>query len=196
MAARITVTGNAVTAPLVRVTKTGRRVANFRIGSTERYQDKSSGDWVDGNTFFVGVACWGALADNIEASVTLGMPLVVTGKISQRSYLDANDKPQFAYEIQAETVAPDLNRGTVEFTKVSRTNGRSVALDADGQPPVAVAEDPFERVGALATRRDDSLSINPDGTFGAGRGHDDELEPDDRFAESERDVEELVGAGH
>ena len=94
MTARITVTGNAATAPLVRVTKTGRKVANFRIGSTERYQERETGEWVDGNTFFVSVACWGALADNVEMSVKLGMALVVTGKISQRTYTDGNDKTQ------------------------------------------------------------------------------------------------------
>ena len=188
MTARIIVTGNAATAPLVRVTRTGRKVANFRIGSNERYQDRESGEWVDGSSFFVSVACWGALADNVEASVRIGTALVVTGKISQRTYTDADDKVQFAYEIQAESVGPDLNRGTAEFTRASRMSGPSVSVDENGQPPIGVFDDPPGRRGAA--RRDlDDIAVHADGTFGDGSR-------DDLAGEmpGDRDPSELVGA--
>jgi single stranded DNA-binding protein len=167
MTARIVVDGNAATSPVVRVTKTGRRVANFRIGSTERRQDRESGDWMDGNSFFVSVACWGALADNVERSVKVGTPLVVTGKISLRTYTDADDKVQNSYEIMADSVAPDLNRGVADFTRVSRTSGPPVAVDERGDTVVGVAEDPWERTGAARGQGSDesSYAVRDDGHF-------------------------------
>ena len=195
MTARIIVTGNAVTAPLVRVTRTGRRVANFRVGSTERYQDRETGDWVDGSTFFVSVACWGALADNVEKSVRIGMAVVVTGKISQRTYTDANDKVQFAYEIQAESVAPDLNRGTAVFTRVSRTAGPSVSLDEDGQVPVGVFDDPSGRSGGPARQPDDEITVRGTGNSGLPSGAELACDEDGEVGPgADRDPAELVGA--
>lgn len=192
MTARIIVTGNAATAPLVRVTRTGRKVANFRVGSNERYQDRESGQWVDGGSFFVSVACWGALADNVEASVRLGMALVVTGKISQRSYTDSDDKVHFAYEIQAESVGPDLNRGTAEFTKANRTSGPSVSLDESGEPVIGVFDDPVGRPG-LTGRGTDEVRVRPDGSFGLPSGEQVAYD-DDASGSPDREPSELVGA--
>lgn len=192
MTARIIVTGNAATAPLVRVTRTGRKVANFRVGSNERYQDRESGQWVDGGSFFVSVACWGALADNVEASVRLGMALVVTGKISQRSYTDSDDKVHFAYEIQAESVGPDLNRGTAEFTKANRTSGPSVSLDENGEPVVGVFDDPVGRP-SLTGRGGDDITVRADGSFGLPSGERVAYD-DDESGSPDREPSELVGA--
>ena len=54
----ITVVGNLVDEPRMRVTKNGHSVANFRIASTSRRYDAEQSTWIDNATLFVTVTCW------------------------------------------------------------------------------------------------------------------------------------------
>jgi single-strand DNA-binding protein len=60
----VTVVGNLATAVDRHRLADGRTVANFRIASTERRYDKATDGWVDGESLFLDVRCWRALADN------------------------------------------------------------------------------------------------------------------------------------
>ena len=187
MSARIVVTGNVATAPDHKITGTGRSRTIFRIGSTDRRLDRQTGEWMDGDSFFVGVVCWGALADNVLTSVKLGFPVVVTGRIAQRTYTDKDDRVQFTYEVTAETVAPDLNRGSAVFTKANRVHGPNLGLDGSGLPAMGVSEDdPRTPVRGEHT-------VLPDGRFLGASGDVLEAPPmDDDPSESED--ADLVGA--
>ncbi|WP_244957175.1 single-stranded DNA-binding protein [Candidatus Frankia nodulisporulans] len=68
----ITVVGNLVDAPELRVTAGGASVCSFRLASTPRRFDRAENRWVDGATLFVRVSCWRQLADNVASSLTKG----------------------------------------------------------------------------------------------------------------------------
>ena len=146
MSAQIMVTGNLVGPPTTRQTKNGVAVTKFRIGSTERRFDRSSGQWIDGNRFFANVSCWRHLASNVFASPVVGMPVIVTGRISTRVWNDDQEQAHTSYEIEADTVAPDLSWGKSTFERVSRTALPPVALDENNVPVETDFDEPYDVV--------------------------------------------------
>jgi single-strand DNA-binding protein len=112
----IVVVGNVLTAPEWRRTaSTNTLVANFRVASTSRRMDRESGRWVDGNQFRVRVNCWRRLAEGVAASVRVGDPVVVSGRLFTRDWADAEGNPRITYELEAVSVGHDLSRGRGRF---------------------------------------------------------------------------------
>jgi single-strand DNA-binding protein len=112
----IVVVGNVLTAPEWRRTaSTNTLVANFRVASTSRRMDRESGRWVDGNQFRVRVNCWRRLAEGVAASVRVGDPVVVAGRLFTRDWADAEGNPRISYELEAVSVGHDLSRGRGRF---------------------------------------------------------------------------------
>ncbi|MCW2496441.1 single-stranded DNA-binding protein [Jatrophihabitans sp.] len=130
----MTVVGNLVDEPRLRVTKNGHSVANFRVASTSRRYDSEAGKWIDNATLFVTVTCWRSLAENVIGSLHKGQPVVVSGRYYMREYT-VEEATRTAYELEANAVGHDLTRGIAEFRKVSRQPVVSrVELDSEGIP--------------------------------------------------------------
>jgi single-strand DNA-binding protein len=115
----ITVCGNAVEDAQLRFTGSGAAVANFRIASTPRTFNKQTNTWEDGETLFLRVNAWREMAENIAATVTRGMGLVVQGRLKMREYEKDGQKRQ-SFEIEADDVAVSLRRATAVVTKAQR----------------------------------------------------------------------------
>jgi single-strand DNA-binding protein len=130
----MTVIGNVVDEPRMRLTKNGHAVTNFRVASTSRRFDREQERYVDNATLFVNVTCWRAMAENVAQSVHKGQPVVVHGRYYSREYT-INEVVRVAYELEANAVGHDLTRGTSDFHKVIRPRPTSqVEVDADGIP--------------------------------------------------------------
>jgi single-strand DNA-binding protein len=130
----ITVIGNVVDEPRMRLTKNGHAVTNFRVASTSRRYDREQERYVDNSTLFVNVTCWRAMAENVALSVHKGQPVMVHGRYYSREYT-VNEVVRVAYELEANAVGHDLTRGTSEFRKVIRPRPTSqVEVDAEGIP--------------------------------------------------------------
>jgi single-strand DNA-binding protein len=130
----MTVVGNVVDAPRMRMTKNGHAVTNFRIASTSRRFDREQERFVDNGTLFVNVTCWRAMAENVAQSLRKGQPVLVSGRYYSREYT-VNEVVRVAYELEASAVGHDLSRGTSEFTKLARPGiVAQVEVDADGVP--------------------------------------------------------------
>ena len=56
---QMTLAGNLVEDPELRFTPAGQPVAKFRVASTPRYYDNSTGQWKDGDSLFL-TAWYGA----------------------------------------------------------------------------------------------------------------------------------------
>lgn len=115
----LTIVGNVATEPQLRATSAGVKVANFRVGCTERRFDRKLDGWRDGDTVFWSVSCWRALAENVVASVVKGQPIVVHGRVRANSYEDKQGVTRTQLEIDAFSVGHDLTRGVSAFTKAS-----------------------------------------------------------------------------
>ena len=135
---QITVVGNVVDSPVRRRAGSGE-VTKFRLAATDRYHDSATGQWVDGDTFYVDVDAWNALGASISASVFKGDPVVVTGRISTSEY-EVDGAKRSRPVIKAAAVGHDLSRGSAVFKRTPRPAGAGQpdqlgSADAgDGEP--------------------------------------------------------------
>ena len=83
---RITIAGNLVDDPELRFTPAGQPVARFRVASTPRFRDNSTGEWKDGDSLFLTCNVWRQAAENVAESLQRGMRVIVSGRLRQRSY--------------------------------------------------------------------------------------------------------------
>jgi single-strand DNA-binding protein len=131
----IVIVGNVLTAPEWRTTtKTNTLVANFRVASTSRRFDKDNNRWVDGDTLRVRVTCWRRLAENVGASIAVGDPVVVVGRLYTRDWTDSDNNARVSYEMEAVAVGHDLARGRTRLyrNKPLAISGAADSPDADG----------------------------------------------------------------
>ncbi|MFG2137304.1 single-stranded DNA-binding protein [Streptomyces sp. NPDC048650] len=119
----VTLVGNAATAVEHRLTAAGVPVARFRLATTVRRYDRSRECWTDGETSFYTVRSWRGLADNVAASVAVGEPLVVQGRLRVRAGEQPPDRGGqrwLSAEVDAVAIGHDLARGTAAFRRVTR----------------------------------------------------------------------------
>ncbi|WP_374983118.1 single-stranded DNA-binding protein [Streptomyces fradiae] len=116
----VTVVGNVATNVEYRETPTGG-VARFRFAATARRWDRERAAWTDGHTSFYTVNAWRQLGSNLAASVAVGEPLVVHGRLRVREEPSTGgpaDGPRRTFvDIDALAVGHDLTRGTSAFRR-------------------------------------------------------------------------------
>lgn len=120
----ITIVGTCTRDPELRYLANGTAVANLSVALNERYQDKQTKEWVEGDPSFFDVTCWAQLGENVSASVLKGQRVVVTGKMKQRKWQDkTTGENRYGWNLIADEVAPSLRwaRATVESTERTKT---------------------------------------------------------------------------
>ncbi|MFG2057113.1 single-stranded DNA-binding protein [Micromonospora sp. NPDC048930] len=180
----VTVVGNVLTAPeWRRTTQSNTLVANFKVASTARRLDRDSGRWVDGNSLRVRVNCWRKLAEGVAASVMVGDPVVVAGRLYTRDWTDDAGNHRTLYELEAVAVGHDLSRGRGRFLRNRPGMATSIVEDAEAErrvhgeatEPVPDAhapaslddrpfDDEFEALEFAAPRAGHGLADDPDGS--------------------------------
>ncbi|MET9933109.1 MULTISPECIES: single-stranded DNA-binding protein [unclassified Streptomyces] len=132
----VTLVGNVATAVEYRETVTGG-VARFRFAVTARRWDRERNLWSDGSTSFYTVSAWRSLGANLAASVSVGEPLVVHGRLRVREDERDGQRKTFV-DVDALAVGHDLTRGTAAFRRAARTESRTRTdgTRTDGEPHV------------------------------------------------------------
>jgi len=131
---QITIIGNLVGDPELRYTPSGQAVATFRIASTPRYRDNSTGEWTDGNSLFLTCNVWRQAAENVAESLQKGTRVIVQGRLRQRSYETREGEKRTVYEVEVDDAGPSLRNASAKVTKTIRSNRAG-----QGRP----AEDPW-----------------------------------------------------
>ncbi|MEU7111953.1 single-stranded DNA-binding protein [Streptomyces sp. NPDC046182] len=143
----VTLVGNVATSVEYRETPTGG-VARFRFAVTARRWDRERGTWSDGHTSFYTVFAWRALGANLAASVSVGEPLVVHGRLRVREE-EGEDRQEGRrrtfVDVDAMAVGHDLTRGTAAFRRVVKGETRATERQGDGAEG-GVERDPWEVV--------------------------------------------------
>jgi single-strand DNA-binding protein len=124
----ITITGNLVDDPELRFTSAGQAVARFRVASTPRFRDNSTGEWKDGDSLFLTCNVWRQAAEHVAESLTRGMRVIVSGRLRQRSYETKEGEKRTVYEIEVDDVGPSLRNASAKVNRVARSGG-----NGDGQ---------------------------------------------------------------
>jgi single-strand DNA-binding protein len=114
----ICVVGNVATQPVYRELANGPS-ARFRLAVTSRYLDREKNVWTDGHTNFFTVWANRQLATNAAASLNVGEPVIVQGRLKVRTDVREGQNWTSA-DIDAMAIGHDLARGTSAFRRANR----------------------------------------------------------------------------
>ncbi|MEU7104670.1 single-stranded DNA-binding protein [Streptomyces sp. NPDC046215] len=114
----VTVVGNVATPPDFREAANGSAVSRFRLAATVRRWDRAKEEWADAYTSFYTVWAWRTLAANVVASVSVGEPVIVQGKLRIQDQ-ERDGKRWLSADLDAVSIGHDLARGTSAFRRVS-----------------------------------------------------------------------------
>ncbi|MFF3888425.1 single-stranded DNA-binding protein [Streptomyces sp. NPDC001914] len=133
--------GNVATQPVYRDLANGAS-ARFRLAVTSRYWDREKNVWTDGHTNFFTVWAKRALATNVGASVSVGDPVIVQGRLKVRT--ETRDGQSWtSADIEAVAIGHDLSRGTSAFRRPAR-EGEPVAAQRPEPSWESAPETPSE----------------------------------------------------
>ncbi|MFD6167519.1 single-stranded DNA-binding protein [Streptomyces coeruleorubidus] len=120
--------GRVATQPVYREMASGPS-ARFRLAATARYWDREKNMWTDGHTNFFTVWANRQLATNTAASLTVGEPVIVQGRLKVRTDVREGQSWTSA-DIDAVAIGHDLAWGTSAF----RRAGKPETASAPTQP--------------------------------------------------------------
>ncbi len=126
----ITVVGNLTADPELRYTQNGLPVANFTIASTPRTFDRQANEWKDGEALFLRCSVWREFAKHVAGSLTKGMRVIATGRLSQRSYQDDKGQNRTVIELAIDEIGPSLRYATAAVTRAASQHGAGGAATA------------------------------------------------------------------
>lgn len=124
----ITICGNLTADPELRFTPNGQAVSNFTVASTPRRMNNQTKEWEDSPTLFLRCNVWRQQAESVAESLQRGMRVIVTGRLTQRSYETKENEKRTVYEIEVDEVGPSLKSASAKVTKMARSGGQQ------GQP--------------------------------------------------------------
>ncbi|MGW1538923.1 single-stranded DNA-binding protein [Streptomyces sp. NPDC002309] len=130
--------GNVATQPVYRELAAGPS-ARFRLAVTARYWDREKNTWTDGHTNFFTVWANRQLATNAAASLGVGDPVVVQGRLKVRTDVREGQSWTSA-DIDAVAIGHDLARGTSAFRRGSVGVKGETVVAGSPQPPEPVWE--------------------------------------------------------
>lgn len=93
---RVTLVGNVGNDPEIRTTRSGDKVARFSLATTQRRQRGT--DSFDETTWHR-IVVFGGLAEVAESYLRKGDPVMLEGRISYRSYRDAQNLERWITEV-------------------------------------------------------------------------------------------------
>src|SRR5687767_5701901 len=119
----ITVIGNLTDDPELRFTPSGAAVAKFRVASTPRFMDRTSGEWKDGEPLFLACTVWRQAAEHVAESLQRGARVIVSGRLRQRTYETREGEKRTVIELEVDEVGPSLRYATAKVQKMQRSGG-------------------------------------------------------------------------
>lgn len=119
----LTIVGNLTADPELRTTGTGTQVCGFTIASTPRVWNRQANQYEDGQSLFMRCSAWRDLAGHCAQSLSKGMRVIATGRLSQRSYQAQDGSQRTVTEMRLEEIGPALTRATAQVTRVQAGGG-------------------------------------------------------------------------
>ena len=121
--ATVTFTGNIAGAPELRFTPAGLAVCNFTVAVQGRKRDATTNAYVDGDASFYRCTVWRELAEHVAESLASGHRVIVTGDLSLRTFVRADESKGLSVEVEVHEVGPSLRFATATVVKATRTSG-------------------------------------------------------------------------
>lgn len=125
----ITVRGYAGADPVAYDNGNGLTTVVARVGVTARIRDRETHRYRDGTTSWYSVRCYGDLGLNVSRSVRRGTPVLVRGRLVERSWTAKDGAERTDLSIIADALGIELSSGVATFVKVRHTSA-----DSNGHP--------------------------------------------------------------
>lgn len=100
---KVILIGNLGADPEVRFTPSGQAVANFRIATSESWNDKTTGQKQE-RTEWHRIVVWGKLGELCGEYLKKGRQCYVEGRLQTREWTDKENKKNYTTEVVANTV--------------------------------------------------------------------------------------------
>ncbi|MCX7539177.1 single-stranded DNA-binding protein [Corynebacterium antarcticum] len=182
-----TLTGNIGADPTYHGVNERNGVTKFRLCANRRRPGDREGTWIDYDTLWIEVQCWGRLAEHARRCLRKGMSVVVVGTAILETWTDADtDSNRSRIVLRASHIGPDLNR----YLTTSTTPGGEIVAEpltggwvTSGCIPAHRAETAGDSGaaggGGVPGRKpeDDSHPRSGGQLVGAGSGVDAEVDP-------------------
>lgn len=140
----VIIVGNLTDDPELRYTPAGVPVASCRVAVNRRTFNRETNSWDDRLDGYFTVIVWRGYAENIAETLRKGNRVLVTGRLSSRSYEDKEGQTRWVTEVQADEVCPSLRWATAKLTKVNRDSKSDGAASRPSAPPDLTDDDvPF-----------------------------------------------------
>ncbi|MBB4855926.1 single-strand DNA-binding protein [Mycobacteroides chelonae] len=110
----------------------------FRVASNARRR-RDDGSWVNSNSLFINVSCWGRLVTGVGAALGKGAPVIVHGHLHTSEFEDKDGNRRQVTEMKAIAVGPDLSRTIARIEKIGYT-GKQEDTEAAEKPDADVEE--------------------------------------------------------
>jgi len=138
-----TIVGNLTRDPELRFSATGQAIATLGIAVNRVWTDRQTNEPKEQVSFF-DVVCWREMADNACGTLTKGARVIVTGRLEQRSWEDAEGNRRSKIEIIADDIGPSIRWATAKVTKNDRgTTEPATPSKASGDNGAPYDEEPF-----------------------------------------------------
>lgn len=142
---KVILMGNLTRDIELRTTANGQTVANFSLAVTRSWKDQNGAQ--QDQTSFINCVAWGKVGEIIAQYVKKGAPLLVSGRLDQRSYEDKDGNKRQAVEVVVEDFnfvgggrSDDSNAGS--SNSLTRDKEEPVISEIDDKP-IDLSEIPF-----------------------------------------------------
>lgn len=145
---KVILMGNLTRDVEVRTTASGQSVANFSLAISRswRGQDGQQQD----QTSFINCVAWGKVGDIIAQYVHKGSPLLVSGRLDQRSYQDKDGNKRSAVEVVVEDFnfvgggrSEDPSLSAPSNNQSTNNKSQDVVVEDIDDKPIDLSEIPF-----------------------------------------------------
>lgn len=146
---KVILMGNLTRDVDTRTTPSGQSVSNFSLAVTRSWRDQN-GQQQD-QTSFINCVAWGKVGEIIAQYVSKGAPLLVSGRLDQRSYEDKDGNKRQAVEVVVEDFNfVGGNRGDASSSAAptaprasSGNKSNDVVIEDIDDKPIDLSEIPF-----------------------------------------------------
>jgi single-strand DNA-binding protein len=144
-------TARLIDAPELRFAAgSGKAVVRVRLAFNARKKDPNTGDWVDGDSFFIDGKAFEQAAQNIAETLDKGMEVVVSGRLKTERWEKDGEK-QSGPSLLIDSIGPSLRFATARVEKAGGGSGKQQAYAAARQASSREGmEDPWASSSAAA----------------------------------------------
>lgn len=144
---KVILMGNLTRDVELRTTPSGQTVANFSLAVSRSW--KGQDGQTQEQTSFINCVAWGKVGEIIAQYTSKGSPLLVSGRLDQRSYDDKDGNKRQAVEVNVEDFnfigggRGDSADAPVSAAPSSSSKSKDVVIEDIDDKPIDLSEIPF-----------------------------------------------------